>query len=106
MFGKNQKNDVHVDYEMFTIYDTKIKKYRNPTYSENHLSLIRELLTMMKDPGQAQNQFFTNAEDFQIFRIATYDKNTGKITSFEPEHIANMHELKAMAVESPRPVAQ
>jgi len=99
MFGKK---DTQVDLEVFTIYDTKTSSYGEPTLAPNHLSLIREVTNMMSDPSQSKNPFFRNAEDYQIFRIGTYSRKTGLITTQNLEHIANMHDIKAL-IEPQKP---
>lgn len=58
---------------------------------------MRQIINMFKDPTQSKNRFLVNAEDFSIFRIGTYDKKTGIITSTNLEHIVNMHDLRALA---------
>ena len=91
MFSKNDKTP---DMEIFTIYDTKSKSYRAPSYGLNKHVVIREITNLLRDPAQAQNVLLLNAEDFQIFKIGEYDYQTGMITSHKPEHIANLHEIK------------
>ena len=55
---------------------------------------------MFKDPSQRNNKFLVNAEDFQIFRIGSYDRKTGCILSQQPEHICNLHDLRVLALPS------
>lgn len=95
MFGK--KTNHQADLELFTIFDSKTKSYREPTYAPNKDVLMREILNMMNDPGQAKNPLFLNAEDFSIFRIGSYDRKTGELLSQNLEHIANMHDLRALS---------
>lgn len=97
MFGKQQKNEPDMQY--FTIYDTKAGAYRDPILTLNKLVILRELHNMMlkKDP---ENQLFSNAEDFQVFKIGDYYRKTGTIESCNPEHICNLHEVKASALSS------
>lgn len=52
---------------------------------------------MLKDPAQSKNKYLLNAEDYSIFRIGSYSKTTGIIQSQNLEHVANMHDLRAMA---------
>lgn len=90
-----------VDLETFVIYDSKTQSYGNPVFAANHYDLQRQLINMFKDPSQSKNQLLTNAEDFSIFRTATYDKKTGTITPQNLEHIINMHDLRALAAPDP-----
>lgn len=92
-----------VDLEIFAIYDSITNSYRNPIFAPNHLDLQRAFINQMKDQNQADNQFFTNAEDFSIFRIGTYDRKTGNIQLTNKERVAYMHELKALARPEVKP---
>lgn len=83
------------DLEIFIIFDTKTNSYGTPAFSKNQFTLIREMEQMLKDPAQSKNQLVTNAEDFQIFRVANYDQKTGKMETWQPEHIANVHQIQA-----------
>ena len=92
MFGKDQKRP---DLEMFTIFDTKTATYRIPSYAINKYDLLRQIENMFKDPSQEKNDLNTNAEDFQVFKIGEYDRLTGQLAAQKPEHVANLHEIKA-----------
>lgn len=94
MFKKSEKKP---DLEFFTIFDSKVQAYDTPTFARNSEDLIRQILNMFKDPQQSQNKFLINAEDFSIFRCGSYDRSTGIISSQNLEHVANMHDLRAMA---------
>jgi len=105
MFGSKAKHQA--DLEVFTIFDTKTGSYEIPTFAINHLDLQRQIINMFKDPQQRQNKFLVNAEDYQIFRIGTYDRKTGQIQTIILEHVCNMHDLRVLAqpsglVEVPR----
>lgn len=95
MFGKNKDQDP--DLEFFTIFDSKSKSYENPTFAPNKNVLIREIINMFKDPKESRNKFLLNAEDYSIFKIASYDKKTGQVAALQLEHVANMHDLRAIA---------
>lgn len=83
------------DLEIFSIFDSKTKSYGNPNFAPNHEVLIRDIANMFRDPTQAQNKLLINAEDYSVFRIGTYDNKSGQITSQLPEHVINMHDLRA-----------
>lgn len=107
MFGKNKQDEKH-DIELFTMYDSKMQRYwdRPPSSAINEIDLIRTLEEMYHQENERiKNPLFRNAEDFQIFRIGTYHKNSGKLTAFEPQHVANLHELKAQFERSLKPRA-
>lgn len=94
MFGKSKQDP---DLEVFTVYDSKSGVYDAPALSPNKNVLLRDVINMLRDPQQSKNKYLTNAEDFSIFKIGSYSKRTGLIEGHNPEHIANMHELRTMA---------
>lgn len=100
MFGK--KSESQIDFEIFTIYDSKSQSYGVPVLEKNHLVLIREITNLMQkdstNPPGSQSPYFLNPEDYSIFRIGTFSKADGKLTTMNLEHVANLHDLKAMVV--------
>lgn len=93
MFGR--KSDLRSDVQFFTLFDSKSQSYSNPTFAPNSESMIRELLNLFRDPGQAQNMYLLNAEDFSLFRIGSFDKSTGLLSAHNLEHVANLVDLRA-----------
>lgn len=105
MFGK--KNDQQApDLEVFTIYDSKSKSYDVPVFAVNENVLKRDLVNMFNDPRQSENRFLVNAEDYSIFRIGSYRKETGTLETINLEHVANLNDLRAMSnwTNTPRTV--
>lgn len=96
MFGKNDKQQ-DPDMELFTIFDSKTQSYDVPTFAINKNDLVRQIINMFKDPAQNNNRFKLNAEDYSIFKIGSYYKRTGKLVENNLEHVANMHDLRAIA---------
>lgn len=94
MFKKQERN---VDLEFFTIFDSKANAYGEPVFAKNKDVLLREVLTMFNRPEREKNPHYNNAEDFSIFKIGSYDKKTGLIEVQNLEHIANLHDLRALA---------
>lgn len=96
MFG-NKKDETKIDSEIFSIYDSKVQAYGAPIFATNQHDIVRQLTNMFRDPEQqTKNQLFLNAEDFSVFKIGSYEKSTGKLFPQNPEHVANMHDLRAL----------
>lgn len=93
MFGK--KDGEQPDYDYFAIYDSKAQLYNNPMLAINPHDMMRQIHDLMSDPGQQRNAFVLNAEDFALYKIGSYSKRTGKITGCEPQHVANLFEIRA-----------
>lgn len=101
MFGK-EKNVRQNDFEIFTIYDTKTLSYEIPMFAINKHDMVRQLINMFKDPGQKNNKYLVNAEDFSLFKIAAFSKREGTIETVQTmEHVANLHDLRALAQPEP-----
>lgn len=96
----NKKQNQNFDLEMFTIYDSKTLSYDIPSSAINANDLIRQIINMFKDPQQSKNKFLVNAEDYSIFKIGGYSKQTGQLTAQNLEHVANMHDLRAQSQPS------
>lgn len=94
MFGK--KNEKQPDMELFSVFDSKTGIYGEPLPCVNHLDALREFSQAFGRPdAPLKNKFFINAEDFSLFKVGSYDKRTGEITSHRPTHVVNFHDLKA-----------
>lgn len=92
MFAKNKDTP---DFEYFTLFDTKVGHYKEPMLAINQHDMVRQIVTVMKNPGQNVPQFITNSEDFQLFKVGNFTKKTGIIIGHAPQHVANLHEIKA-----------
>lgn len=95
MFGK--KSEKQSDLELFTIYDSKSKSYGIPMLEKNKDVLVREILNQFQDINFQSKALLLNAEDYSVFRIGFFDKSTGVLTSQNPEHIVNLHDLRAIS---------
>lgn len=95
MFGPTKEKKF--DFELFTMYDSKTQIYDRPVFAQNKNDLIREVINMMKSPEEKKNRLVLNAEDFSIFKVGAYDKSTGKLEGCNPEHVANLNDLRAIA---------
>nr|QJB19553.1 MAG: nonstructural protein [Microvirus sp.] len=96
-FSKLAPTTKQVDAEIFTIYDSKSKSYEMPSFSANGDTVKRGILNMFRDPSQSQNKFLVNAEDYSVFKIGSFNKTTGELEVQHPEHIVNLHDLRALA---------
>lgn len=100
MFG--QKKQTQEDVVFVTIFDTKTTSYKDPIQAESHATILRALSNNMTNPQMAFDQYVKNAEDFQLFKIGSFDRKTGMITAHQPEHLANLQDIKSMALERER----
>lgn len=73
-----------------------------PMPAVNKHDMLRQIDSLFRDPAQKQAQLYANAEDFQLFHIANYTDKTGNLEGIRPQHIANLHEIKA-AIQNRQP---
>lgn len=98
MFGR--KDAKNTTLEIFAIFDSKAQSYSDPFLDTNVHSFTRSVMNTFRQ--QAQNRYLVNAEDYAIYRVGAYSNQTGKLVSQDPEHVANMIELRsAVQAESP-----
>ena len=87
------------DMELFVVYDSKTESYTEPLPMINSLDATREFLNAFMAPDAAiKNRYFKNAEDFSLFKIASYHRKSGTLEAHQPTHVVNFHELKSQAL--------
>lgn len=105
MFSK--KSQQEPDLEFFTVYDSKSKTYREPFPAPNKEVLLRDFNNAFRKAArevgtekETNNVYYTNAEDYSVFSIGTFDFSTGQITSKNLEHVINLHDIRSMITPS------
>lgn len=97
MFGKKSDNDM----EYFTVYDSVSKTYSEPFPAMNREDCLRDFANAFRHPEAPQkNRYYMNAEHFSIFKNGAYSKRTGQFSTQQLEHVANLHDIRAMLGES------
>lgn len=100
MFGQ-KKDQQRVDMEFFTVYDSKSRAYAEPFPALNKDVVLRDFLNAFKNPdASTKNRYYMNAEDFSVFRVGTFDSGSGQLQPINLEHVANLHDIRAMAQPS------
>lgn len=72
----------------YTIYDTALEAYHQDYTLETDLIAIREFTQMVN----SETKIAQNPEDYSLWRIGTFDNQTGQLTPEEPNCIAKAHE--------------
>lgn len=98
MSSIERKPESQHSIEFFTVYDTKANTYRDPLPAMNQVELLRSYETFFRKPENQYDPQYTNAEDFQIFKIGQYTRKTGLLEGHRPIHIASLHEIKAVVL--------
>lgn len=95
MFGRKEEKSNTVR-EYYCYYDSKAEIYERPILALNKQVLLRDVANMLRDPQHKDNPLLVNAEDFSIFKVGEFDSSTGQMTGCSPQHVANLHEIRAM----------
>lgn len=64
---------------LYSLFDKKSSFHAKPITHQNNETLFRELINMLQDQNNKEVQFVKNPEDFYIFKLGTYDDNSGEI---------------------------
>lgn len=79
---------------LYCIYDSKAQFYHPPRYFYTDEEAIRTYAYNVNTPSE-NDMLHSNAEDFILFRVGSFDEKTGKL---EPEalpiSIVSLHSLK------------
>jgi len=75
----------------YTIWDSKADAYITPFFSVNDKVATRSFASACNDEG---HDFHRHAEDYTLFRVATFDQTTGDTVLENMTVIARAHELK------------
>nr|QJB19275.1 MAG: nonstructural protein [Microvirus sp.] len=99
MFLKPKNGDVHqADREYFTVYDSKSRSYTEPFPAMNKDVVLRDFLNAFNHPeASTKNTYYRNAEDYSVFRVGTFDLQSGELRAHQPEHVANLHDIRSLA---------
>jgi len=77
--------------ELFVIKDVK-SKFQTPFVGLNKAVVQRNIMNVLRKKDE-NDALSVNPEDYQLFKIGTFDENTGKIVSTDQEFICNVIDL-------------
>jgi hypothetical protein len=76
---------------MYTIYDKKSETYASPFIELTDGTAVRAIQDMiMSNPD---HPFSRHSEDYALYRIATFDENTGHVETIGRENIQELRNL-------------
>lgn len=81
--------------EIFAMYDRATQAYMQPVYSQSKGEIIRSLSDLIMNNEHA---FAKHPEDYTLFKIGTYEEQSGEIVPIAPEKVIGMWELKTEPV--------
>jgi hypothetical protein len=101
-----KRKETQADLEFFTVFDSKSKSYSEPFPAMNKDVVLRDFANAFKHPeASTKNKYFMNAEDYAIFKVGQYDLKLGALTGQNPEHVVNLHDIRAMSTTDSGPRA-
>lgn len=71
---------------IFTVYDSKAAAYLQPFFFNMDAEAIRAITELVQTDGHSFN---LHTSDYTLFKLGTYDEQTGKITS-DLESLGNL----------------
>lgn len=77
--------------ELYTVRDKKQNMYFAPTCSINLTQISRALTEVVNDPSHTFNKY---TSDFELFRVGTFDQETGILVGNPEVFVMNLTELK------------
>lgn len=83
--------------EIFSIRDNQLANFHQPFILPNE-TIAKRTITMTMDVEN--NHLSRFPEMFSLMKIGTFNPETGIITGFQPEHIANLADLKTKEVKN------
>lgn len=70
------------------IHDTKAEAFAQPMFFQAVGQAVRAFIDAVSD-GDPKSNLANHPEDFNLFRIGTYDDQTGEIVPEAPFHLGN-----------------
>lgn len=83
-----------MNHEMFAIYDAAAGCYRSPMHMKSAGLAIRAFTDAV---NAKDNELSAHPEDFTLFRVGTFDDDTGEVTAFKPTPMKVMTALEVVA---------
>lgn len=71
-----------------SIHDTKAEAFSQPMFFQAVGQALRAFIDAVSD-GDPKSNFAMHPEDFNLFRIGTFDDQTGEIIPEPPFHLGN-----------------
>lgn len=81
-------------WNIYTIHDSKTRTYNTPFFQPADPAAIRMFKNEV-NRADDRNNIYLNPEDFTLFRVGTFDIDTGETTGDEHTQIATATSLKA-----------
>lgn len=100
IFGK--ENQPPKGLLAFALFDKATVQYNTPVFFQSELEARRATELMFSDPRQKDAMPVVAPQDYCLFHIGYYDKETAKFTAQQPRAVIQLHELKAFLDQQPK----
>lgn len=81
---------------VFSIFDSKMARYSTPFFDEREASAIRNFSDWVNDGSNPGNMLFKHPEDFSLFFVGEFDRDSGELVPFTPKNLVTASALKAI----------
>jgi hypothetical protein len=80
-----------MELKIYAIRDVRTEAFLKPMFLQNAAVLERALLDARNDENSTLSM---HPQDYQVFKLGTYDDNSGEIWAEEPTFMFNVIEVK------------
>lgn len=77
---------------IYSVRDTAVGEFLLPWYFKNDAAAVRALGDSVNKPSE-DNQFYQHPEHFQLYRIGSFDGESGSISPVIPEFVVDCQSL-------------
>nr|QXN72800.1 MAG: nonstructural protein [Microvirus sp.] len=77
--------------QIYALRDIRTDAYMRPIFLQNQSVLERSLYDALSDENSLLS---SHPEDYQVYKLGSFDEQTGKISPIAPEHLFNVINLK------------
>jgi hypothetical protein len=79
-------------YKVFSIFDTKVSTFGQPFFSQSDGAAVRMVVDAASDAG---TMLFKHPTDFVLYRLGTFDEDSGFLESLKPTNLGVVSALVA-----------
>lgn len=79
----------------YSVFDSKTASFASPFVDQSDGSAIRGFSDAVNDGSNPRNMWYTHPEDFSLFRIGSFDTQSGELISERAVNLVTASALKS-----------
>lgn len=84
---------------VFSVFDAKAALFGIPFTEQRDAVAIRLFSDAVNDGSNENNQWYKHPEDFSLFRIGSFDQESGRLSHITPESLITASAVRAVSRE-------